>query len=631
MPQFALQKYFTLGALTLLSACATTHHNSESSIFFDSAGDVADRAPAAMAIPPQQKEGSLIDQNYMRGQADYHFTLADTYGAESNTARAIEEYKLVLVYDPKSAVVRLRLAAEYVKQGMVNEGIQQAKTAIELEPQMADAHLLLGGLFSALKMYDDALSSYNEVLKINPESVEAPLFIGALLAELKRYDESIHYFEKLAKNPKNKNPYLAHFYIGRIQLEQAGQKPSTKAFAKVETAFKKSIQLKPSFVDVYLALGQLYESNNKKDLAVTTYKSFEEKNDPDAAIAENLARIYLADEEMEKAFQQYEIMESADSSNLNVKVKIAFILIEQKKYPEAIVKLEDILGRAPYSDKIRFYLGAVYEETKDFSNAISQFKLIPVNSSYYVESIVHTSYLYKMKNDYQKAVESVQAGIKNKPDQPQLYALYASFLDDQKEFKKAVEMLSQAVDRFPKHAQLNFFLGSMQDRLGNTSAVISTMKKVLDIDGNHIQALNYLAYTYADHNLNLDDAEKLAKHANELQPNDGFIMDTLGWIQFKIGHTSDAIRTLEAAYKMQPTESVIAEHLGDAYYSYQLPEKAKKMYLRATEIESNLDVARKIRAKIVSIDQQKTNVQVFKSTERQPASSESTDPSAEQK
>ncbi len=627
MPGKYHNQFLTLAALFTFSACATTTHEqatqSEASIFHESAADIADHSPKAMWIPEGKTTAEAAsNESYQRSQADYHFTLADTYGAEGNTARAIEEYKLVLVYDAKSPVVRLRLAAEYVKQGMVNEAIEQGKVALALDPQMSDAHLLLGGLYSAMKMYEDALSSYYEVLKINPESIEAPLFIGALLAELKRYDESIRYFEKLSQNPKNKSPHLAQFYIGRILLEQAGERPSAKVVAKVEAAFKRSIKTKPGFVDAYLALGQLYENNGKKDLAVATYRSYQEKNEPDASVAENLARIYLEDEDMDKAYQQYEIMEAADSTNLNVKVKIAFILIEQKKYAEATEKLEDILGRAPYSDKIRFYLGAVYEETKDFSNAIAQFRLIPVSSSYYVESIVHTAYLYKMKNDYVHAIESVQVGIKNKADQPQLYALYASFLDDQKQYQEAVDMLSKAVYKFPKHAQLNFFLGSMQDRLGKTDEVISTMKKVLEIDANHIQALNYLAYTYADHNLNLDDAEKLATHAIELQPNDGFIMDTLGWIQFKIGRTSDAIKTLEAAYKMQPTESVIAEHLGDAYYKYQLPEKAKKMYLRASEVESNLDVARKIRAKIVSIDQQNFNAGDTRGSERLPASKE---------
>ncbi len=633
MPRKNESKLFVTFMIFLLSGCATTHEvvnadHSSGAIFRESAADVSDRSPKTMWIPEDKKSGAVIDQNYLRNQADYHFTLADTYGAEGNTARAIEEYKQVLVYDAKSAVVRLRLAAEYVKQGMVNEAIEQGKVALELDPKLADAHLLLGGLFSAMKMYDEALGSYHEVLKLNPESIEAPLFIGALLAELKRYNESIQYFEKLSKNPKNKSPHLAQFYIGRILLEQAGEQPNEKVVAKVEAIFKKAIATKANFVDAYLALGQLYENNGKKDTAITLYRSYQEKNEPDSSIAENLARIYLEDEEMDKAFRQYEIMESADASNLNVKVKIAFILIEQKKYSAAIEKLEDILGRAPYSDKIRFYLGAVYEETKDFSNAIAQFKLIPIASSYYVESVVHTAYLYKTKNDYPHAVEAVQQGIKNKADQPQLYALYASFLDDQKEYKRAVDMLSQAVDKFPKHAQLNFFLGSMQDRLGKTDEVISTMKKVLEIDNNHIQALNYLAYTYADHNLNLDDAEKLAKHAIELQPNDGFILDTLGWIQFKVGRTSDAIKTLEAAYKMQPTESVIAEHLGDAYYKYQLPEKAKKMYLRASEIEGNLDVAKKIRAKIVSIDQQNTNPGNQSAVDRAPASSNAPEESA---
>jgi tetratricopeptide (TPR) repeat protein len=300
---------------------------------------------------------------------------------------------------------------------------------------------------------------------------------------------------------------------------------------------------------------------------------------------------------------------------------MAFILIEQEKYQEAILRLEDILARAPSSDKVRFYLGAVYEEIKDYKSAISHFEKVPAVSTYYHEAVIHASYLFKLKGDYEKAIATIETGIKTRDDHAPFYALYASLLDDQKRYRDAEGMLKGAIEKFPENAQLRFYLGSMQDKLGDKESTIASMKAVLQIDKNHVQALNYLAYTYADRNWNLDEAERLVRHALEIQPNDGFVMDTLGWILFKKGKANEAIRMLEAAYKIQPNESVIAEHLGDAYYHIQMPDKAKKLYQRAAESETNVATVEKIRAKIVDVDRQ---IQNFGSDGgRQPASAKS--------
>jgi Flp pilus assembly protein TadD len=113
----------------------------------------------------------------------------------------------------------------------------------------------------------------------------------------------------------------------------------------------------------------------------------------------------------------------------------------------------------------------------------------------------------------------------------------------------------------------------------------------------------------------------MARRALSLQPNDGYIMDTAGWVLFKKGAVGEAIRLLEAAYQLQPEESVIAEHLADAYYHSQMPEKAKKLYMRAVEHESNVATVEKIRTKISNIDRQ---IQSFGSDGgRAPASARS--------
>ncbi len=600
-------------SLVVLVSCSSFKKQDEfgsEARFRESASDVTSWAPEGMSPPKENAEVVTIDPMYMRTNADYHFSLGEAYRLEANSAKALEEYKLTLLYDTQSAIVRLRLASEYIKQGLVSESIAQAKVAKDLEPQKTEPRLLLGGIYSSLKMYDEALNEYKEILKIQPDDNDVTLFMGALYAEQKKYTEAGKCFETLAA-PGGRSAYLAHYYLGRILLEENKQKNTLKA----QKHFEKSVELKPRFADAALALGDLLISQDRTRDAIQFFAKYQEKNGPDTGVAEVLAKLYIGVGELEKALGQYEILEASDSENLEAKLSIAKIYIDQRAFSKAIVKLEEILGRAPYSDKIRYYLGAVYEEVKDYKNAITQFLQIPVASSYYEDSVIHAAYLFKLIDDYPKAIATVENGIKMKDSYPQFYALYAGFLDDLKEYDRAHSVLQQAVQKFPKNAQLHFYIGSINEKLGHLDQTEVAMKKVLEIDENHVQAMNYLAYAYAEQGKSLEEAERMARKALDLKPQDGYVMDTLGWVLYKQGKIEEAIRKLEAAQKVEPKESIIAEHLGDAYFKMQLSDKAKKMYQRATEIEKNADNLQKIRQKIVSIDQQ------IQKVERRPASS----------
>ncbi len=619
MPRsFTSHVYAISLVLLLVTGCASNQVasvNTRPEFFRESSSDITNRAPSSLSVPQEAATGVQIDALQIRTQADFHFTLAETHSLDGNSARAIEEYKLTLIYDPNSTMVRLRLAQEFVRQGLVTEAMEQAKLALETDPKLVEGHMLLGGLYSALRMYAEALESYRSVQKLEPENLEAPMFVGALYAEQKKYPEALAQFELLAKNKDNATPHLAWYYVGRIYLELA--RPDSKV--KAEKAFNAAITAKPEFVDAVLALGQMYELGSRRHDAKTLYSRYQEQHGPDSSVAESLGKIYMEDEDWDHAFEQLEVVESRNGDDLNVKVRMAFIYIEKKRYQEAIVKLEDILARAPDSDKIRFYLGAVYEEIKEYKGAIAQFNLIQPGSSYHSEAVIHSAYLNKMLGDYEEAVRVVEKGIQDEPNHPQFYALYASFLDDMKKWDRGVTMLGNAILKFPENAQLYFFLGSMQDRLGKTDQTVKNMQRVLELESDHVQALNYLAYTFADKNLDLEEAERLARRALHLQPNDGYILDTLGWVLFKKGNTVEAVRILEAAYKVQPSESIIAEHLGDAYYKQQLPEKAKRMYQRAMEVETDQSNVKKIRTKLVSVEKQQEQIGLIR-RDRMPAS-----------
>jgi tetratricopeptide (TPR) repeat protein len=280
---------------------------------------------------------------------------------------------------------------------------------------------------------------------------------------------------------------------------------------------------------------------------------------------------------------------------------MALILIDGKKYDNAIVKLEEILSLAPSSDKIRYYLAAVYEEKGNAKLAIENYEMIEPSSSYYPDANVRSANLMRKNDDVRGALNLLAAAVQKRDDSATLYAYYASLLDETRDYKPGISVLEKALKKFPDNTQLHFYLGSLKDKVGDTKACIEQMRKVIALDANHVQALNYLAYTLAESAGDLSEAEQLALRALDLQPNDGYILDTVGWVYFKKGDVEEAIRYLEAAYSQKQNESVVAEHLGDAYYVHELVDKAKEMYQRAITLENDQKKADRIRAKIVSI------------------------------
>ncbi|MEK6772572.1 MAG: tetratricopeptide repeat protein [Bdellovibrionota bacterium] len=593
------RQLFAIIFLLLLSACATLKNDEK--LVDNTPYEKSNRAPASFAPAASVVNDQVGDAFNMRTQADYNYALGEAYSNEGQHQKSIEAFKLTLVYDPESVQVRLRVAAEHIKLGQINQALDKTQEAVKLDPKNIDARLLLAGLYSSLKIYDKAILQYENVLTQKASHPEATLYLAAVYSEIKQQDKAIKLFEALLKNPEYPTPHLLHYYMGRVRLEQ--KEPKYEKIAEAE--FKKTLQIKPDFVDGILTLGNFYSRKKRENEAIKLYDQFQKDRGPNTRVAEVLSQIYIEKEMFDEAYQQFEILEANSDDSLSVKLKMALILIEKKIYDKATQKLEEILLEAPDSDKVRFYLGAVYEETKKDEKAIVQFKKIPPSSSFYSEATIHAAYLMKALNQVDNAIETIEAGIKNKKDVPQMYAMYASLLDDKGDYKKAAQILEKALEQFPEHAQLRFYYGTIQDRLGQKENVITQMKKVIELDPNHVQGLNYLAFTWAEMEQNLPEAEKLARRAADLEPQDGYILDSLGWILYKKGNTQESIKYLEAAVKHQPTVAIIAEHLGDAYMKLTLIDKASRMYQKALDLETDSKKIAELKQKILALEKQK--------------------------
>lgn len=588
MSQFKTQILVTIGSLFFISCASLTSLQTEQK----------NRTPASIKVPVITAGQQSLDPVYMQTQADYNYSMGEAYSLEGSSQKAIEHFKTTLVYDPNATSVKLRLATEQLRAGQVSEAMDLAQQVVKTDPNNEQGRMLLAALYSSMRLYPKAIEQYTQVLSKKPNHEEASLFLGALYAETEQYDKAVKHFEALLKKNDEEQAHTIHYYLARVYLEQK----TAKSSKWVEHHLKKALEKKPTFLEALLTLGAFYTSQERETKAVKLYEDYQKRYGPSVRLAEVLAQSYLENEDYDAAYEQLELLEAQGEDRLNVKLKMALILVEKKIYDKAIAKFQDILREVPESDRARFYLGAVYEQLKKVDDAVREYGKVSADSNYYNDAVIHGAYLLKNSDRLSEAIGYVENSLKKKKDEPSVYSLYASLLNEDKKSAKAASVLEEAKTRFPQNTQVLFFLGTIYDSLGQKDRVISTMKDVLEKDPMHAQALNYVAYTWAEGNANLEEAEVYARQAVALEPKDGYILDTLGWVLFKQGKMAEALKYLEAAYSVSPHVPIIAEHLGDVYMKKAMIEKAKKMYKQALDTETEVEKLNKIRVKITAIE-----------------------------
>jgi tetratricopeptide (TPR) repeat protein len=154
----------------------------------------------------------------------------------------------------------------------------------------------------------------------------------------------------------------------------------------------------------------------------------------------------------------------------------------------------------------------------------------------------------------------------------------------------------------PKSDQAYFQLGALHDEAKNKEQSVANMKRAIELNPKNAAALNYLGYTWAEMGVRLDEAEQLIQRALQIEPNDGFYIDSLGWVYFQKGDYTSAVEQLERAVAITVEDPTIIEHLGDAYVKVGKSDRALASYREAIEKSKEDDQVKRIREKIERLE-----------------------------
>ena len=561
------------------------------------------------------KDGFEADRYYYFIRATYLEMNRDDAGALKYMLRAAD-------LGGGSYQLKLEAARLFSRTGDNQNALKYARAAVTLRPLAPMGRLLIAWLSGVEDDRETAEREYLKVLELEPDNAEALYWLGSLYFDSRRLGEAEKLFKRLtAVDPGS----ISFFHLGRF-YQHLGRRE--EAIQALSTALKKD----PDFIDALDELAGLYEAAGQSKSAEKVYRRLLDFRPQTAR--NGLARILLkAGRRAEAEKIVTEILreerrfrreaagprgdEAADETH-DLRLRLGLIYMEIKRHREAIGEFEAVLKGRPGHDRAAYLLASSLLERQGSGGPSAAAratdllgKIEPASSIFVDARLLLAS--PELGLDDRQALAVIEEAVRFKPDSQRLKMAEAHFWERLGELEKARTILVLAAEGFgpeakrrrnatplgkllkrppagsdegrvfPGEAEILFRLGALEDRLGRQTAAIEIMRQAITLNPSHADALNFLAYTWAERRENLDEALVLAERADALKPDQGYILDTVAWIYYQMGQPQKALPLLKRAVPLSSQDPVVLDHLGDVLAALNLRQEALNAYRQALE------------------------------------------------
>lgn len=550
--------------------CASKHHSMASS----------------KGISTSMEKGPFDSQISYR-----YFTLARLAELNSNPHLALELYSKASAHHPSSAYLRIKLAEQWISLGQVYQAKRiLEETAANENPQY---HLLLSKVFATELDLDKSITHLDKAIKIFStrgdfnKSRETIFMKVAFLSDAQRFDSAVETLKKYLKTyPRDE---IAIFFLGRISAIRGESNEAVQLY-------REALELRPHFSAAAKALGLQYELMGQNPLAIEAYQQVLLISSDDIPLRNKIANLLLIEENYSAALEHLHFVLESDPSNSTLKFRVALIHLKLENLEIAEKYLLELSqDKSLEHDRIYYFIANIKEQQNNHSEAISFYKKIPARSQYFIEARLKISTIWsEILNNSPESIKSLREAVELSPYSKELYLSLAYRYEAGGNLEAAIEITTQGKKSLPRDEDLLFFLGNLLDRSGDFEGGIGAMRELLKLNPKHAHAMNHIGYVFTERRINLEEAEELLITAVQLEPQNAYIIDSLGWLYFQKGKYNKAREFLERAHRLEPDERIIAEHLGDAYSKLELHGLALRMYKRVVELDQEKNQAEDI-------------------------------------
>ncbi|MDC1356257.1 hypothetical protein N8310_01575 [Pseudomonadota bacterium] len=272
--------------------------------------------------------------------------------------------------------------------------------------------------------------------------------------------------------------------------------------------------------------------------------------------------------------------------------------LEEYSYTHLKILLEMVLFLCPDMDIAKYSLAEIYNDQKSGHIALKKLNSISSQSFYYLpSSLKKFSILKSLKLD-QKYKEHLFKNKKLWPNNLFIMLKLADYEKSQKNYYESINIYKNIINEHGENNRIFFLYASNLDKIGKWNEAKKILMKILKKNPKDTYTLNYLAYSLALRNEELSLAQNFIKRALSLDPNNGFFLDTLGWVEYKRKDFNSSVIYLEQSIIILPKSSEVMDHLGDCYLMLGRTNEAIYEWKKALKYENDINVINLIKAKL---------------------------------
>ena len=457
--------------------------------------------------------------------------------------------------DPRLAE-RATLAALYAHRPQ--EALGNARIWVELRPENSEAHEALAAALMENGKPAEAQEHFEKILTLGGGAglAQGYLRISATLGRQSNRAEALAVMRSLVQ--LHPDEAAAHFALAHLAVRISDLDTAM-------TAIDRALQISPSWEDAALFKARLLVS--LKDM--TRVQLFHEKYLADHPHASRVrlgyARLLVDLKQWDKAREQFKRVISDSPKDADATFTVALLALQGNELDEAEHYLKRTLELQPENDQARLHLGQIAEQRKQYDDALRWYGAVE-SDEFYFEAQTRLGMVLARQGHLDQARTHLQAlDPQNEAQRVQQALAEEQILREAKLYSEAFEVLSNALAALPDNADLLYSRALVADKVNRIDVAEKDLRRILKKDPKNANALNALGYTLADRTKRYSEAITFIEQALALKPDDPFILDSMGWAQYRLGNHAEAVKYLRSALDKR-ADAEIAAHLGEVLW-----------------------------------------------------------------
>ncbi|HBX54242.1 tetratricopeptide repeat protein [Pseudomonas sp. UBA2684] len=448
-----------------------------------------------------------------------------------------------------------------------------------------------------------------------PDSLDAQRAAAVQLARGGRYDEAMVYMEKVLQrqgdthfdflalsaaetDPDTRNGLLQSFdrllvkypdngqlLFGKALLLQQDGHPE-EALALLEAQAADTDEIAP-----LLLQARLLQSLKRGEEALPLLETGIRRHPEDKRLRLTYARLLVEQDRLEEAKGEFASLVQQFPEDDDLRFSLALVCLEAEAWREAIVYLEELVERGNHVDAAHYNLARAYEALDEPESALIEYALVGPGNDFLPAQARQAELLF----DSQRSEEASARLGKAREMQPdyaiQLYLIESEALAKQQQHERAWLLIQQALGQFPDDLNLLYTRAMLAEKRDDLGQLEQDLRFILEREPDNAMALNALGYTLADRTTRYAEAKTLIEQAHQLNPEDPAILDSLGWVNYRLGNLDEAERFLRQALQRFPDHEVAA-HLGEVLWAQGKQREARKVWASALEEQPDSAIVR---------------------------------------